>query len=76
MYTNWDVEIYSQHLTPGITGLNETVESELRRKFKTVHVEQVDIGLNPTTVVDAMGRILVWVLPNVLGPHEQVRQHV
>ena len=70
---DWDVEIYSQQLTTGVTGMNETTETDLINRFPGIEAEQpVGISGNATTIVDCMGRILVWVLPNILEPRYQV----
>ncbi|THH19358.1 hypothetical protein EUX98_g8788, partial [Antrodiella citrinella] len=75
VYLSWDVEQYVQRLGPGITGINETLESDLRRRFPPILPgnRATYISNNPVTIVDCFGRIIGWVVPNVLSRDQQIK---
>lgn len=73
-YLSWDVEEYKEHLTSEIDGLSLSKEAGLEDRFpgllrgKTVHVG----NQHPAMIVNMYGRILVWILPEILPLHHRV----
>lgn len=71
----WDVELYVQHISPAMTGRNRSAEQSLLRRFPPADpMAELLVSDRPVTIVDVMGRIIGWILPNVLGPNRQVSQ--
>lgn len=73
VYVSWDVEQYVQNITRAMTGTNKAQEARLSNRYPPVVPNHcVHISGNPTTIVDGMGRILTWVIPEALSAPRQV----
>lgn len=42
------------------------------KSFKPIHINHLEV--NPGTITDCHGKLLVWYLPNILVPERQVRR--
>jgi hypothetical protein len=71
--TNWSVKDYVEELKnwPRCTGMNDTLEAELIKRFPPVEKQERDEYL-PCTIGDKDGYVMMWYLPGILSEHRQV----
>jgi hypothetical protein len=70
--TSWNAEEYSRALSPGCTGQNKEVESQLMEQFPPIYMP-AKMSIHPMVVTDCDGRALVWYLPGLLTVKRKVR---
>ena len=61
---------YADHIGLKYSGLNDELEESLRRTFKPLEDNRLQIS--PCTITDRHGQVLLWYLPNILRPERQV----
>ena len=74
MQTEWDVTRFSEHakLTkPTANGEEAEADQKLNVFFKQPNFGEL---IEPTTILDRHGRVMVWALPGVLHANRLVRQ--
>ena len=69
----WDVRKYEDYLIRNhITDGSQAKERDIAQKFPSVKDELRSVH-SPTTVTDCFGRIIAWLLPDILPGRIQVR---
>ena len=72
MSLEWDLEVYASECSRrGIWGGLQRKELDLERSFPGV-APGIRLIRKPTTVVDAVGRIVCWILPGLFPKRLQV----
>ena len=78
----WDAQELVARLPKQARGLDTEFENQLLEEFPPVcSLEEIDSGnmpliLHPAIIVDQRGRIVGWLLPNILSKERQVRTMV
>ena len=72
--TSWDFDDYTQacHKQNIFSGLQQK-ERNLLKKFPWITKDEIRSITTPRTITDCNGKILLWVLPQLLSPRLQVR---
>jgi hypothetical protein len=50
--------------------MNAEQQAAMLRSFKPIATDHLEV--NPCTITDRHGKLLVWYLPNILSPERQV----
>ena len=75
----WDAQELVARLPKEARGLDTDFENQLLQEFPPLcSLEEIDNGdmpivLHPAIIVDQRGRIIGWLLPNILSKERQVR---
>lgn len=68
--TRWDVERYTENVTLRNTGAIDDFDNLLQSKFEPL--ERGTVEIEPLTVADRGGQIILWYLPGILTTMRQV----
>ncbi len=65
----WDVDRYNDRLTRAMNGRDKAAEDVIKNAFPPLSMPRVE---DPAIVVEKHGRILAWILPDILSKERQV----